>query len=252
MINVIGHIKIDESKPDRVHQFFATVLSFDFCKKIYLGITLESPSNELIEKLGNLLSENYSCSGKEYYLHCHHNNDNNYFDGIKIHLSEVNPKHYLNFEEDHFCIVDDYKLMEEIFEETQIHGVDYVRASYFGIETRSMDRVSIALETDLLKIFMMHKGNFEDFNYHYKRFFIGINSIFSKTFADRLYNKPGKRPHDFEVGAYNESLRHICAVPKHEILRSIDNDHELPGSCLLKNPTKKFIDCMAKAEKYLK
>lgn len=160
-------------------------------------------------------------------------------------IKKAHSNYFLNFEEDHFCVCNDNKLFTSLITTCQQYDVDIIRASFFSIENQCAACINdIIFENNIVKIFKMHPQNFIDFQQPYIRYYIGTNSIFKTNFAEKLFNQSGIRPHDFEVGPYTHHFEYICAVPKIEILRAIDDDHGAENTCMLKIPTPQFLNLM--------
>lgn len=253
-MHIIGNIKINEFDNKRVQYFFASLLSLNFIPDAKIGLTLTQPSNELMRATGKLLRENFDQDKQQYIIHKFDKTEK-YSDGINVHLRKLGSKElYLNFEEDHFCVLNNIFLLKKIIAHCVLYQVDVLRASYWPVEHASIEKVvpiNKNPEDDGITAFFMDIPGLHNFNAKFKRYFIGSNSFFTKQMAQKIYNKPGCKPHDFEMMGYKTELSHVCAVPEIEILRSIDNDNEFTGSCLLSNPTDKFNYCMNKAEQYL-
>lgn len=240
MISVLGNIKIDESRPERVQYLFASLLSLNgFSDDIH--VSLEQPSSELFRLINKYyIDKIYVYSATNFY-------------DMQIRLiNQVKNDYYLNFEEDHFLVLENVAYLNSIIETARQYNVAIIRGSFNEVEQRSSEDVDCFYEDELCKIFRMDNGNFKKFQKHYTRYYIGTNCIFHKGFARMLYDKPLSRPHDYEVVKYNPNFEHFCMIPKFPILASIDDPHGEEGSNLLSNPTEKFLSCMSKAEKYAK
>ena len=156
-------------------------------------------------------------------------------------------KYYLNFEEDHFMAITP-NLLGGLFKIAEKYNVDIIRASFNKVEQKSAEDVNCIYEDELCKVFKMDEDNFEKFQKHYPRYYIGTNSIFKTSFANEFYSRIGHRPHDYELSGYSKKFEYICMVPKISILTSIDDDHGEEGTCLLSVPSDKFTKCIKDAK----
>ncbi|MEK6879508.1 MAG: hypothetical protein AABY22_07875, partial [Nanoarchaeota archaeon] len=171
MIDVLGNIKLDMSKPIRIKYFLMTLLSI---KDIF------NPPVINIENLSDGL----------YYLindFCKKNGMNN---TLILGLSDTFPviqdillnkycftPYYLNFEEDHFCVLNNKKHLETIIKSSVKHDVDIIRATFYEIEIKSSSVVIYDYDDELCWIFRMDTNNFKLFQLYYnKRFYVGNNS----------------------------------------------------------------------------
>lgn len=247
MINIIGNIKIDEDTPDRVQYFFATLLSFRFIPEVNISLVLTTPSRRLQDKYSKFTDENF----KNTFTIISTNPDSQYKQGLDWLFNEaiVYPEYYLNFEEDHFCVMDSVDDLLNIVNECKDNNVDVLRTSYHDIETESAKLIN--KQGHFIDAFRMDQSNYQLFQHAYTRYYLGTNAMFKIDYAKKLYDRPGTRPHDFELSKYDPRFEYTCAIPKKEILRSIDNDHGGTVPCLLKQPTEKFLRCMEEAKKYM-
>lgn len=249
MINIIGNIKVNEADPNRVQFFFATLLSFAFIPKAKICLAFNQQSPEFLHNVGQCLTDHFS------FPVAQHSSENS--PDYKTTLfslfdeAEKGYNYYINFEEDHFCVLDDKNTLAYIIGNCNKHDVDLLRISYYPIEVKSAEKVIPICDNDTIKAFRMNPENYSKFQAHYTRFYLGTNAMFKMDYARKLYDRPGKRPHDFELGKYVQEYEYTCAVPKVEFLRSIDNDHEAVNSCLLKSPTDKFSKLMEQAKEYM-
>lgn len=151
--------------------------------------------------------------------------------------------YFLNYEEDHFCVLEDRKMLDDLLETCKKYNVDAIRASFHRIEMDCARHVpNILFEDETVKIFRMTPQNFEHFCKPYKRFYLGTNCIFSVEYGKKFFSNQGQRPHDCELRYYQSDMEYICAVPKFEILRPIDDDHGAKNTCMLNNPTPYFTE----------
>lgn len=167
--------------------------------------------------------------------------------GIKMMeaLNNAKSSYFLNFEEDHYCVCNSPVLFKSIINNCHKYNVDVVKASFFDIENNCAKHVTdVIFENNLVKIFKMTYDNFKLFQKPYSRFYLGTNSIFKTEYAKKIFLQPGIKPHDFELRQYIFDYEYVCAVPKIEILRAIDDDHGEENTCMLKNPTPQFLNLM--------
>lgn len=148
---------------------------------------------------------------------------------------------FLNYEEDHFCVLQDKQKLIDLLHVCKQYNVDAIRASFHRVEMDCARHVhNILFEDDTVKIFRMTAHNFEAFCKPYKRFYLGTNCIFSFDYGKRFFSNEAARPHDCELRFYQSDMEYICAVPKFEILRPIDDDHGAENTCMINKPTPYF------------
>lgn len=237
MLDIIGNIKIDESKPERVDYFIACMKSWAFfrehCKVI---LNIEGASDELLRKVKRTFEE---CK----------------FDG---HVSSVNSSKYgkvyceliamgesefiLNFIEDHFALIDDAETMSRILNTMKELNVDVLKTSFFQIEQNSRNTVKGATTMEHGKIFRMNAENHIEYGRHYgSRYFLGVNFLTTRDFALKFWNRDmGHRPHEYEIDVYKPEWEHTCMIPSMEIQCAVDDDHGEADTCLLKRAEEKW------------
>lgn len=160
----------------------------------------------------------------------------------------INSDFVLLFLEDHLGSAGITKL-NSVISDMGKHGVDYVQYVFHhnGANLDSLKEFS-CLESETLKIYQY------DHSLHTKRitaikqsktqastYLISMGGIFShKLFTNILNSRPKKlkwdirTPFDFERDATEISLLpYVRGVLKEELFTSIDDDHGLPGSCLI-------------------
>jgi len=64
-------------------------------------------------------------------------------------------------------------------------------------------------------------------------FFVGTNALFSREFALAFWTRPifSGRPHSFELYDPPDGASLRLVLPSFEVLRPIDDDHGIKGSC---------------------
>ncbi len=261
---IIGNIKIDETRQERIHYFFATLLSYRCFQNYGIGITLNDCSSDLFTKTLRLLTDHFPSFSlasihaeklTEYKppinYRCKQISDRlNYWDAIALHQPNMN-KFYITFEEDHFCMMENDAFYTNIEDAFKNRNVDLIRASFNDIEKGSAKDLGHEF-TKGFKVFKMDEKNHATFCQRYGyRYFIGTNTIIRTEFAKRFYSRAGTTPHHFELGAYNNEFEYICGIPEIKIMECIDDEHGEPRSNLLAKPTEKFLNCMEQAKLYL-
>jgi len=157
--------------------------------------------------------------------------------------------YFLNFEEDHFCVLQDKSIFDSIMQKATEFNVDVVRISFHSVELACAKAAPAIYEDELVKIIRMTPEHFEKFCIPFKRFYLGTNCIFKVGYAKRFFSRIGQRPHDYELRHYQSDMEYTCLVPKVEILRPIDDDHGAENTCCLKNPTELFTQLYNKYKK---
>lgn len=241
MLDIIGNIKINEQNNIRVKMFEASLRSLEFLKNIgsKVFLNLEDASYQLIHKAKEILYD-IGLQGDVISISCKPDRYGKIYKNL-LNLSQA--EWVMNFEEDHFCVMENWDILKEILIIGNQKDVNVIRASFWPIEWKSMmNTKSLDVIDGPLLINKMTKENFAKFQEPYiSRYFLGNNSIWHKYFAYQYYDRPGFRPHSFEISEYNENYYHILGVPSEfPILCSIDDSHGETNSHLLANPTEKF------------
>ena len=234
MISIVGYIKVDESKPERVDYFIASLKSLEFLKPQFI-ISLQTPSEELLNKVINAL-EKTNNSIIEYKT------EGDYGMRYSELLKSARYQYVMNFIEDHFCVCDDIKYINSCLDKMEEYKVDICKATFNKIELNSISTIKPIYSDDSFFVFdNNHSNHIEYQKYYGSRYYIGVNFITTKQFAKRFWSRHlGKRPHEYEIAAYDESWRHECIVPKKEILCAIDDSHGEIGTELISRENKKF------------
>jgi hypothetical protein len=237
MIDIIGHIKIDESKPERIKMCIASLRSLAFLKgHMQIVLNLSDASERVLtlvwhelKALGNnnfLFTLDRDCYGADY---------------LQL-MRFCQAPFIMNFIEDHFCVLQDKEIfLNGLLGEMNNWHVEICKASFFEIEQNSIKDVGM-FYSGYGQSFCNNESNFKKYQQHYgQRYYIGLNFITRRDFAQRFWNrKLGRRPHEYEVPHYDENFLHACMVPSMPILESIDDDHGEPNTCLLKTNNEFF------------
>lgn len=230
MIDVIGNIKIDESKPERIKYLIACIRSYLFMKDdCRMIINLDSPS----QKLRDLVNKELSNFPKAYYLEGNSNSYGETYCSL-INTLTADNNFIINFFEDHFMILDSIISMKELIYEMDKTKTDVCKASFFKIEKNSEPVIK---RTDGIfgNVYCNDKIFHSLYQNHYgSRFYMGVNFITTKEFALKFWSRDcGKRPHDYEIAGYDEKWKHNVMFTNVELMCSIDDNHGEDGTRLL-------------------
>ncbi len=238
MLDIIGYLKIDESKPERVDYLIASLRSFEFLKKwCSVYIHLSGASRKLYQRVESTFLD-CKFSGGIQRIDSH--NYGKYYCYLLDNSAASNP-FILNFMEDQFCLCDDIEIFS-ILSEMKFHNIDVCRAAFHQIELKSITNVDF-YET---RYGYIYANNFENFTAYQKfygsRYYVGCNFITTRDFALKFWGQDVKsnRPHEYEIKEYRKDFEHTIMIPKKEIICSIDDDHGEEGTCLLKRNEPKF------------
>lgn len=236
MLDIIGNLKIDESKPNRVDYFLACLRSWAFFKdhcSVYLN--LDSASDDLLRQVKRVYEE-CGYSGKVETI-----TSDNYGQVYCGLINAGQNKFVLNFIEDHFAVINEPARMAAILGEMLDHQVDVLKATFFQVEQTSLQQVK-GTDTDHGRVFKMNSANHHAYGMPYGgRYMIGVNFLTTRDFALRFWNRDcGHRPHEYEIGQFSSQWEHTCMIPSIELLAAVEDDHGADGSCLLKRSEPKW------------
>lgn len=252
MIDIIGFIKVDESKPERINYLMACIRSYKFLANAKsdegvpatITIAMDKPSVEL----GSVVSKELKDLGFNEY--CSRSIIVNYPKG-KSYGAVYNQiidtygknKYIINFMEDQFMVADAVDTLKSVLARMGKWSVQVCKSSFFDIETKCLKSLQHDYQPSYLNSQQYHDAFQRPY---YKRYWLGVNFITTKEFALKFWGREcGIRPHDYEVEHYTESLLHRVIVPEREIQAAIDDDHGEPNTCLIKRQDKKFLHIMA-------
>lgn len=248
MIDIIGNIKLDESKPERIDQLIACITSYTFLgpynANLYVRINLPSP--QLAEQISKW-NGGLKSIGRNWKMTI--GNDATdygpaYVDMMKL-MENPNP-FVLNFMEDQFMMLDNPNTLMHLIGFMKQYKADVCKASFHQVEQNSIGGITpIADVPGLAMVFDNRPANHVAYCSHYQdRYYIGCNFLTTREFALKFWGRPlGPKPHPYEISEWEAAWQHRCVIPHFEIQAAIDDDHGEPNSCLLKRPdAKKFWD----------
>jgi len=241
MLDIVGNIKIDESKSERVDYFIACLKSWEFFKDhCAFYLYLESPSDELLTRVNRTMGD----YGYSYFVEGFNAESSkrsygkNYMQLLK---KGTNP-FVLNFIEDHFTILDDPEFMKGMLNTMHTSGADVLKSSFFKIEQNSSTTLKRATVSDYGKTFLASEKNHHEYQRHYgSRYYLGVNFITKREFALKFWDRNhGPRPHEYEISTYSKQWEHTCMIPSREIQCAVDDDHGEEGTCLMARKEEKW------------
>lgn len=224
MIAIVGNIKVDESKPERIKYLIACIRSYlflkDHCKFV---LALHGNSEELYDIIHNELrpfnhrlvefSDKSESYGHEYIYLLNRCADCNFV---------------INFMEDQFMVCDDTNQIMNLLSNMDFFGVDVCKASFFKVEQNSIAGLKQSIFENNLSFHTQYQKHYGT------RYYIGVNFITTLEFAKKFWNRDlGKRPHEYEIAKYDEKWFHTVMFPIFPVMETIDDDHGEPGTALL-------------------
>lgn len=254
MIDIVGFLKIDESKPERIKALLASIRSHAPLKDLgSFVLLLDGPSEWLIELVRKELD---ACGFYFVLLKTDLNENLSYgWQYSDILLKHTTNEFILNFMEDHFLMIRNPEDVVSVLREMKTSQIDILKSTFYEVEQKSfreilkykeeLDEINPARGLEYSQ--HVHRGiylnwfdnsekSFEIYQKAYGiRYYIGVNFITTKQFALRFWNRElGKRPHEYEISVFDKQWEHRCAIPLMEFHAAIDDDHGEPGTCMLK------------------
>jgi hypothetical protein len=234
MLDIIGNIKVDETKTERIKYFFASLQScFEYKDFIKIILSLHTPSMELFLKTKDLLEN----SGCDFFLqHTQATTQKSYGEIYTDLITKYSKNELiLNFIEDHFLIIQNQDF-KELLQYMLYREIEICKSTFFKIEQNSSKTLKLTDNNKFGKVFKNNNENYNEYcKYYGKRFYIGVNFITTRDFALNFWSRNiGNRPHPYEIGNFNLNYFHTCMIPNIEIQVSIDDDYGENNTCLLK------------------
>ena len=174
MIDIIGNIKVDENNPDRVRYLLASIKSLEFLKeKGKFALFMEYPSRELCALVKGMLNEcgfHYAFIPSQSYEKKFSKMDYGEIHRMMIALEGSN-RYYLNFEEDHFCVLDDAEYMQRVIEVAAQTNTDLIKATFHEVETISAKYMYANADNwEIGKTWRQDPKRFTDYQHKWTRF----------------------------------------------------------------------------------
>lgn len=247
MLDIIGNIKVDESKPERVKSLFACLRSYEFLKDVAnFQFTLVDASPALIERFAQECKQLWY----KFVVHEYYWQSRSYASQYLCMLQYAQNPYVLNFMEDQFMLCDSVAYMEVLLLFMKKHNVDLLKTSFFQVEQNSCQDIQeiSGTEYELFKnlygkIFVNNEENFKRYQKYYgTRYYIGVNFLTTRDFAFKFWSRDlGPRPHEYEIVSGSEKWLHTAMIPKFEVQAAVDDDHGEPGTCMLARKEPKFL-----------
>lgn len=238
-LSIVGYIKVDEGKPERIKALFASLKSLEFLKcKIFLA--LDNPSSELFNRLNAYFAANWKSFELQWVQ-----GKANYGTTMCEMLEQVRTGYVQIFLEDHFSLEDDPEQVEKMLYSMDKSHSELMKITFFEVENNSTRNIPFYYSDDYIKCFHNDQHNHAlNQKVYGSRYYIGAGVILTKPFAMRLYARhfDSSRPHDWEIVRYEPEFEHSCALPRREYLCSVDDPHGQTGSNLLARRERRFWD----------
>lgn len=232
MISIVGNIKIDESKPERIKYLVACIRSYLFLKdncEFIIGLTSPSENLRLL-----VYQELIPFNGK---LICFDQPNTSYGHNYCNLLRWTRSGYVLNFMEDQFMVCDSIHKIQNIIGIMSEYTVDICKASFWQVERNSISNIKTGYKSLGGEfVFINNFGNFKLYQEYYRRrYYIGCNFLTTKKVAFEFWNRNlGHKPHVYEVVNFDSKWLHTAMVPGEELQAAIDDDHGELNTCLLK------------------
>ncbi len=163
-------------------------------------------------------------------------------------LQRTSADFIMHFEEDHFCVLKETAPMTRLLSFARSCAADLVPLSLYRLRQERFAMLSPEATDSSGRLFRWDQDNFSRMLQHIppgrpRAFFIGNNWLFRRQFALAYWMRPipGSRPHPFELSDPPEGASLRLLLPSFEILRPIDDDHGIEGSCCLRSGDEKWI-----------
>lgn len=248
MIEIIGNIKVDESKPERVKQLIACIRSYSFLGKGAIFVLYMEDATVSFRK--RIEAEAKNCGFLFSYVFNGGDSYKQYGVGMRSLINFIEDYRksdfVINFMEDQFMMLDNANTLMHLIGFMKQYKADVCKASFFQVEQNSIGGIKpIADVPGLGIVYENAEANHVAYCSHYKdRYFIGVNFLTTREFALKFWNRElGPRPHPYEVGVWSVDWQHRCVIPHIELQGAIDDCHGEPGTSLLqRQDAKKFWD----------
>lgn len=234
-LDIIGNVKIDESKPERVKMLLACIRSFAFLKDhCRFLLLLEGASSKLLTRV----RKEMNAAGFDYMLFGQGFGD--YGKSYRVMLKASTAPYILNFLEDHFCTVDDPRYLVKMIGIMKKLEVDLMKTSFHQVELKSMQGVDLFYQDPWALVYDNTIVNHKAYEKFYKqRYFVSVHFLATREFVTRFFSRAlGDRPHEYELTHFTPGWEHRVLVPHegHEFIASIDDDHGEERSNLQARP----------------
>lgn len=233
-IDIIGCIKIDETRADRIKMLLASIRSLAFMKdNCKFSLLMEGASYKFQSTVRAVLTEcgfNFTLFGAGF---------GSYGKSCSVMLKSCSAPYVMTFLEDHFCVLNDLYQMQDIVDTMKKYKVDILRTSFHEVEMKSLSNIEgFFINGPTGIIYDNHILAHKQYEKHYgHRYFISVHFLTTREFAKKFWSQDaGVRPHEYEVKKFVPEWEHRVMIPRHELLASIDDGHGEEDSCLLHRP----------------
>ena len=253
MIDIIGFLKIDESKPERIDYLIACIRSYGFLfsQDIFaypatITIALDNPSDALSELVNKEVMNLGFKEDHANVITVTHNPPKSYGSTYSKLIRRFSKNEFIiNFMEDQFMVIPTATMLNVVLQEMKKYKADVCKSTFFDIENNCLKYLNSNTNSQK-PAFLNSPEAFTLYQVPYtKRYWLGVNFITTRLFAEKFWGRDcGLRPHDYELEHYDENYLHTVLIPHVEIQAAIDDNHGEPNTCLLSRSNKKFYNIM--------
>ncbi len=163
-------------------------------------------------------------------------------------LAQTHAPAILHIEEDHFCMVAETTPLARLLADARTHAADLVPLTFHRLQQERLGALPAEHVSDSGRLVRWDAAALARVRAAAPpgrpgAFFVGNNAVFAREFAERYWGRSidGGRPHAFELVDPPDGASLRLLQPSFEVLRPIDDDHGIAGSCCLASADPRWI-----------
>lgn len=163
-------------------------------------------------------------------------------------LAQTDAPTIMHLEEDHFCMVAETAPMAALLAVALARDVDLVPLTFHRLQQERLGTVPGDDVSDVGRLITWDAATLAQVRAATPpgrpgAFFVGNNALFGRRFAESFWARPlaGRRPHAFELVDPTDGMSLRLLQPAFEVLRPIDDDHGIAGSCCIASADPRWL-----------
>lgn len=241
-IDIVGHVRLADAR--RLDYLLATLRSLHALAPLTARVRLNVENGRgLCRPLARLLRHT---GFRDVVVSA--DGDLAYGPAYRRLLAQTDASAILHLEEDHCCMVADTPPLARLLADARTHRADLVPLTFHRLQQERLSALPAEHVSDAGRLIVWDAAMLARVRAAAPpgrpgAFFVGNNAVFARAFAERFWARPieGVRPHAFELIDPPDGTSLRLLHPSFEVLRPIDDDHGIAGSCCIASADPRWI-----------